>query len=382
LQSEIISGFIQKLMILLLNDIIKAFEQEIPLSLQEPWDKSGLQIGSKRQKIRNVLFAYDACHEVLRYAAKNKIDLIVTHHPLSLSDIKNLSLDSYEGEIFRLAIKNNIAIYTAHTSHDSSPHSLNRHYAKKLGLQNISPLRPIKDKPFVKLVVYVPVNHTEKVMEAVFTAGGGTVGHYSCCSFRTNGTGTFKGDNTTTPFLGTQGKLEEADENRVEFLIVRNRLQPVIQAMLAAHPYEEVAYDLFALENSPSQTGLGIYGKLSTPKKLSALVPTIKKLFNTSKVRLTGKSSKIIRSIGLCTGSGTSLLESAVANGVDLFITGDVKYHNAISALRENIALLDVGHFHSEIRSVTLLKDLFKKIFGNQLTLSEYTRLKDPFFLL
>ena len=117
-------------MSLILKDILKAFEQEIPLSYQEPWDKSGLQIGSRAQKINRVLFAYDACHEVLRFAAKNKINLIITHHPLSLSDTKNLSLDSYEGEIFRLAAKNDIAIYTAHTSHDSSPHSLNRHYAK------------------------------------------------------------------------------------------------------------------------------------------------------------------------------------------------------------------------------------------------------------
>lgn len=369
-------------MTLLLNDILKTFEQEIPLSLQEPWDKSGLQVGSKRQKISNVLFAYDACHEVLRYATKNRIDLIVTHHPLSLSDIKNLSLDSYEGEIFRLAIKNDIAIYTAHTNHDSSSHSLNRHYAKKLELQNSQPLRPIQDKPFVKLVVYVPTDHTEKVMEAVFTAGGGTVGHYSCCSFRTKGLGTFKGDNFTNPFLGTQGVLEEANENRVEFLVVRARLQKVIQAMLAAHPYEEVAYDIFALENSPSKTGLGIYGKLSQPKNLQSLLPIVKKLFNASKIRLIGKYTKVIHSIGLCTGSGTSLLESAVANGVDLFITGDVKYHNAISALRENIVLLDVGHFHSEISSVTLLKELFKKLFGNKLKLSEYTRLKDPFLIV
>lgn len=369
-------------MALLLNEIIYAFEKEIPLSYQEPWDRSGLQVGSKRQKIRNILFAYDACHEVLRHAVKNKVDLIVTHHPLGLSDTKNMSLDSYEGKIFRLAIKNDIAIYTAHTNHDSSPLSLNRHYAKKMGLSDIQPLRSIKDKPFIKLAVYVPVDHTQKVMKAVFEAGGGTVGHYSCCSFRTKGVGTFKGDDTTAPFLGSPEKLEEASENRVEFLVVRNHLQKVIQAMLAAHPYEEVAYDLFPMENAPSQTGMGIYGTLPQSKKLKALLPGIKKLFNSPKIRLTGNPSKTIRTIGLCTGSGVSLLDQAVASGVDLFITGDVKYHNAVSALRQDIALLDVGHFYSEIRSVTLLKEIFQRLFNKKLKLSEYTRLQDPFVII
>ena len=364
-------------MALILDEIIKRFEKVIPLSYQEEWDTSGLQVGSREQNVSKVLFAYDPCHEVIREAAKKKAQLIVTHHPLRMK--LNLDLDSYDGRTIQDAVKNGIAIYSAHTNHDSSPYSLNRHVAAELGLKNCKPVRTPSDSPFCKLAVFVPVDHTQKVMEALFKAGAGHIGNYSSCSFRVEGMGTFKGDKGTNPFLGKPGVLEEAKENRVEVILEKGNRAQVVDALLKAHPYEEVAYDVYPLANNRSGIGSGIQGELKKQIKLNTLIDKIKEIFEVKSLRLTGNPEKQIRSVALCTGSGTSLLGDVIRQKIDLFITGDVKYHYAVEALRSDTALIDVGHFHSEIKSVTLLKELFAKLFGSKLELLEYTKLKDPF---
>lgn len=366
-------------MALLLKEIISRFEQEIPLAYQEPWDRSGLQIGSLKERIKTVLFAYDACHEVLRHAVRKKANLVVTHHPLQLKDYKNIDLDTYEGETIRLAVQNNIAIYSAHTSHDSSPLSLNRHFAKKMGLTDLKPLVPSASRPFLKLIVFVPKTHTNKVLEALFLAGAGHIGRYSSCSFRTTGTGTFKGDKTTSPFLGEPEKLEEADEERVEVILPRHSLSHVINEMLKAHPYEEVAYDIVPLENAYPNSGSGLAGRLPKTVSMTDFIPVIKKIWGIKHVRLSGNLKQKIQTIALCTGSGASLLDKAIGAGADLFITGDVKYHAGVMALRSNICVLDIGHFHSEIASVSLLKNIFQKLFPSELQLIHYQKLKDVF---
>lgn len=366
-------------MALLLKEIISRFEQEIPLAYQEPWDRSGLQIGSLKEKIKTVLFAYDACHEVVRHAVRKKANLIVTHHPLQLKDYKNIDLDTYEGETIRLAVQHNIAIYSAHTNHDSSPYSLNRYFAKKLGLIDVKPLVPSTTRPFLKLIVFVPKTHTSKVLEALFSAGAGHIGRYSSCSFRTTGIGTFKGDKTTSPFLGEPEKLEEADEERVEVILPRDSLSRVVKEMLKAHPYEEVAYDIVPLENTYPHTGSGLVGKLSKTVSMTDLIPVIKKIWGIKNARLSGNLKQKIQTIALCTGSGASLLDKAVNAGADLFITGDVKYHAGIAALRNDVCLLDIGHFYSEIASVSLLKNIFQKLFASGLQLIHYQKLKDVF---
>lgn len=365
-------------MALLLSGILNIFEKEIPLSLQEPWDTSGLQVGSRSAKISRVLFAYDACHEVIREAVAKKIQLIITHHPLIFKPLKNLDASSYDGWTIAQAIKHGIAIYSAHTSHDNSKYSLNRFYAEKLGLKNLTPLSPSIEKPYCKLVVFVPADHTEKVGQALFHAGAGHIGNYSSCSFKVAGTGTFKGDKSTHPFLGVPGEVKEAKENRLEVIVPRRILSFALEAMLKAHPYEEVAYDIVGLENPSLKTGSGIVGELEKRVKISDLLASIKKMFAIKKLKMTGFTNRRAKKIAICTGSGTSLLGAALSQNADLFITGDVKYHYAVLALRNDLCLVDVGHFHSEIRSVTLIKELFKKWFGSTLNISEYTKLKEP----
>lgn len=369
-------------MTLPLSDIIKKFENEIPLSLQEKWDKSGLQTGTRTQKISKVLFALDVCHEVIKEAVRQKANLIVCHHPLKLGGWNTLDLDTYEGQIVRQAILNDIAIYCSHTNHDSSQYSLNRHYAKKIGLSDLQTIRPIETPPYYKLVVFVPVEHTDRVLKAIFQAGGGGIGNYSSCSFRSGGLGTFKGDDKTNPFIGKPGILEVVEENRVEVLVERTRINEVVYHMIKAHPYEEVAYDIIESRNTFSDLGLGVMGKLEKPKKLKNIVPELKKIFKVKNLKVAGDLNREIATVGLCTGSGSSLLPDVVKKGIDLFITGDIKYHTAVDVRRMDFCVIDPGHFYSEISSVSLLKTLFAEWFGGKLALSEYKKLKDPFVIV
>lgn len=361
-----------------LSEIIRKFEEHIPLSYQESYDRSGLQVGSRKQKVKKVLFALDVCREVLEAAIKSKADLIVSHHPLQMRDWKNIDLDSYEGGLVNLALQNNIAIYTAHTNHDASRYSLNRHYATKLGVTHPEVIQPLSQTPYLKLVVFVPHTHTAKVLNALFEAGAGHIGAYSHCSFRAPGIGTFKGDASSHPFLGQKGNLTEAQEDKTEVVLETRNLTRVLEALHTAHPYEEIAYDIIPLGNQSLGIGHGIWGHLAKPIPAKEAVAQIKKIFGVKSCVFVGNSKKTIQTLGLCTGSGTSLLPRVFQLKLDFFITGDVKYHYAIDALRHDTCLVDVGHFQSEIRSVTLLRGLFKEWFDGKLELDEYTKLKSP----
>lgn len=366
-------------MILTLKNITDLFEKTIPLSLQETWDKCGLQVGSPSQKISKVLLAYDCCHEVMEHAIKNKIDLIVTHHPLQLKDYKNIHLDTYEGRMIYLAIKHDIAIYTAHTNHDASEHSLSRHYAARLELANVRSLAPVSSKPYVKLVTFVPKTHSLAVSTALFESGAGHIGHYDSCSFRLEGTGSFRGDAHSQPFLGTPGQLEEATEDRIETIVPRTKVDVVLKALFKSHPYEEVAYDLYPLENPPYLGGHGAVGDLPKKMDLGTLIEKVKEVWGLKKFRWVGKPKQKVQRVGIVTGSGMSYLNEALQSGCDVFITGDIKYHQAVEALRKNMALIDPGHFDSEKASVEILKNILDKLFGKQLKTSIYSKLKDPF---
>lgn len=363
-------------MTLLLNDIISKFEIALPLDWQEPWDRCGLQVGERSQKVRSVLFAFDACHEVVRFAIKHKYSLIVTHHPLTLSK-EWPTQDSYLNETLRLAIKNDIAIYSAHTNHDASPFSMNRAKALLLGLSDVRPLVPSSVTPYIKLAVFVPETHTAQVLKALFKAGAGHVGQYDSCSFKVRGQGTFRGLAGTKPFIGKAGVYEETGEDRIEVICFQKQLKKIIQALKQAHPYEEVAYDLYPLKN-PLPIGQGLIGSLNKALTFKQTMMLVKKVFRLKNLPYAGKP-RSIKTIALCTGSGGSLLTKAIAEGADLFLTGDVRYHSAIDALRADTVVADVGHFTSEIDSVKILQKKFHELFGTELKTTVYSRLKNPF---
>ena len=364
-----------------LGDLLKTFEEKLPLALKEKWDPCGLNLGGRSQQISSVLFAYDICHEVVRAAVHKKCQLIISHHPFRMKGDLNIDLDCYDGQTIALCLKNNIALYSCHTNHDASPFSLNNHYLHQLGLENILPLASSPQKLF-KLVVFVPVAHSKKVMQAIFDAQGGTIGNYDECSFRTNGTGTFRGNEKSQPSIGKKHQRTEVPEDRLEVLILEDKLSAVIKAMKTEHPYEEVAYDILALENKRSDAGLGAIGEWKKTQSQAQIIAQLKNIFHISSLRLVSNGPKKIRRVAICTGSGMSLMAAAVHHRADLFITGDVKYHQAIEAKRHDLVVADVGHFYSEIAAVKILKNIFNDLFADKVKTHAYTRLRDAFTLV
>lgn len=361
-----------------LSELTQNVEKRLPLSLQEKWDHGGLNLGDPSWDVRSILFAYDVCHEVIDEARRKKCELIVSHHPFRMSADVNIDVGSYEGQIIAPCITHKIALYSCHTHHDASRDSLNFSYLKKLGVKNPQPMTQTTQKLY-KLVTYIPKSHTARVMDALFAAGAGHVGPYSECSFRGPGTGTFKGDDTTQPAIGKKLQRENVSEDRLEVLVTPEAINPVVINLKKMHPYEEVAYDILELQNQRNDVGLGAYGSLEKATPLKTFLSTVKKVFATPNLRFVDSRQEKITRIGICTGSGASLIDQAIALNLDLFITGDVKYHQAIHAKREGLAIADVGHFYSEKNSVSVLKNIFAEILGQKITLFEYTKLTDAF---
>lgn len=361
-----------------LHHILKKWEATLPLSLQEKWDHCGLNLGSRDQEIKAVLFAYDICHEVVRAAIRQKCQLIISHHPFRMKSDVDIRTDTYDGQTIALCLKHDIALYSCHTNHDASAFSLNRYYLENLGLTKIAPLIASPQKLF-KLVVFVPKTHTATVMQAMFDAGGGTIGNYDECSFRATGTGTFRGNEKTDPAIGKRYKREEVAEEQVEILVIEDKLSAVVSAMKNAHPYEEVAYDVCVLENRRHDVGLGAMGHWDKAISEKDFLARLKKLFHPPLIRFVKSPKKSFRRVAICTGSGASLMEAALRKNADVFITGDVKYHQGVEAKRHNLAVADVGHFHSEIAAVTALKKLFNKLFATKIKTLEYKKLRDVF---
>lgn len=361
-----------------LSHITQKFEKHIPLALQESWDQCGLQLGDPNAEIKSILFAYDVCKETITAAKKNKCQLIVTHHPFRMKGSVAVRLDTYDGKLIEACIKNNIALYCSHTNHDNSHESANVRILKELGLKNIQPLQPASIKLFV-LTVGTPIAHAEQVKEALFAAGAGALGNYSECSFSTQGTGTFKGNECANPAIGKKLIRETVKEEKIEVLVKESDLKYVLTKMKEAHPYEEVAYGIYQIENKMTSQGAGACGIAENAIKKDALLAQLKNSFKISSVRFVNSPKTKYKKIAICTGSGTQYLDAVIAQGADLFITGDVKYHQAIHAKRHDLALADVGHFHSEQVSVEILKEIFQKIFGKRLNYFVFKGLRDPF---
>lgn len=361
-----------------LHTIIQKFEEEIPLGFQEKWDHCGLNLGSLKQNITGILFAYDACLEVIDAAIQKKCQLVVTHHPFRMKADVNLNLDSYEGRLIQKCIQNNIALYCAHTNHDVSRHSLNFHYLKKLGLKNIRPLKS-PDEALYKLAVILPEKHQSKMMTALFSAGAGALGNYTEGSFSCEGISTFKANQNATPHLGRKDTQTSVPEIKLEVIVSQHHLNQVLNVMRQNHPYEEPAYDLIRLERKRSDIGLGTCGEWEKPKSKKEVIQEIKRIFKAPAIRLICDRQKSFQKVGICTGSGSSLISYALRKKCDLFITGDMKYHQAVEAKRDGLAIADVGHFYSEKDSILILKRIFQEKLGNSIRLHAYTKLQDVF---
>jgi dinuclear metal center YbgI/SA1388 family protein len=332
-------------------------EEEYSLHLAESWDNSGLQIGSSDKKVGRILIALDLDSFVLKQAVEKQVDMIITHHPLFFKPMKNINYASPLGRMIKALVSADITVYSAHTNLDAAERGLNQALAEKLGLIDIEPLYPASRESLFKLVVYVPATHLEDVRIAICTAGAGYIGNYADCSFRVRGTGTFRPGQDTNPFIGKTGQLEEVDEFRLETIIYERDLKQVLNSMHQAHPYEEVAYDLYRLENEGRMFSPGRKGCLVQKISLQDYALRIKDLLGVKSLRIVGDLNSSVKNVAVISGSGASLMNRVITQNIDLLVTGDLKYHEAKDAEAAGLKVIDAGHQGTEAMVVPLLID-------------------------
>ncbi len=344
-----------------LKEIIHHLESFAPGQLQEDYDNSGLQVGDPEKEIRSALVCLDCTEDVVEEARSKDADLIISHHPVIFKGLRSLTGRNYVERTILKAIRNDIAIYSIHTNLDNVLSGVNGEMAERLGLKPIGVLDP-KPAQLRKLVVFVPKDHAEKVRSAMFKAGAGGIGDYSECSFNLEGTGTFMAGAGTDPYVGAIGQRHEEAEIRVEVLVRATQEREVVRAMIEAHPYEEVAHDLYPLLNNDRYTGSGLIGEWEKPLKEAELLDLLKKVFQLQAIRHTRLLDRPVKRVALCGGSGSFLMGKAITSGVDVFITGDVKYHQFFDA-DGRILLVDIGHFGSEQYTMNLIQRLLNEKF-------------------
>jgi dinuclear metal center YbgI/SA1388 family protein len=344
-----------------LREITGFLEGLAPLSFQESYDNSGLQVGNPDAEITGILVALDVTEKVVEEAAGLGFNLVVSHHPVIFGGLKSLTGSSMAERVVELAIRHGVALYSAHTNLDAVAGGVNAMMAGRLGLSGIQVLDPVKGN-LKKVVVFVPQKQADEVRSAMFGAGAGRIGEYDSCSFNLEGEGTFRGSEDTHPFAGQAGEFHREPETRVETIIPAHRLGSVIRAMIAAHPYEEVAYDVYPLENEYPLAGAGVSGVLEDAMDERVFLNFVKDRFRTGIIRHSELLGKPVRKVALCGGAGSFLLKKAIHAGADVFITGDMKYHQFFDA-EGRIVVMDIGHYESEQFTRELFYDLLTKKF-------------------
>ncbi len=344
-----------------IKDITHYLETVAPLRLQESYDNAGLIVGDMQAELTSILVTLDVTEEVVEEAIQNKCNLIVAHHPIVFSGLKKITGKNYVERTLLKAIKNDVAIYAAHTNLDSVTGGVNGKICEKLGLADCRILEPAGGL-LKKLVTFVPVDHAEKVRQAVFAAGAGHIGNYDSCSFNAHGQGTFRGNDSTTPFVGEKGAHHYENEIRFETIFPSYLQGQIISALTTAHPYEEVAYDIYPLDNKFNQVGMGMVGVLPKEKTEREVLKLLKNTFQTGVIRHTALQNKKVKTIAVCGGAGSFLLNQAIAAGAEFFVTGDFKYHQFFDA-ENKIVIADIGHFESEQFTKELFYELLTKKF-------------------
>ena len=346
---------------MIVKDVTKYLEKIAPLNLQESYDNSGLQVGDYKSEVKGILVSLDVTLEVIEDAIQQQCNLIVAHHPVIFGEIKNLNKSSLTGSIVFKAIKNNINIYAIHTNLDNVLNGVNAKIAEVIGLKRKKILLPKQN--LLKLVVFVPESHSEKVSQALFSSGAGNIGNYKNCIFSSFGQGSFLPISGSKPFMGKEGEVEKVKEEKLEVIFPDCILPKIIQSMNRVHPYEEVAYDIFKLQNN-SKSGSGLIGELEKPMEELKFLNLIKKKFNVATIKHTKLINKPIKKIAVCGGSGSFLLKNAMIENADIFITSDFKYHQFFEA-DNSILIADIGHYESEQFTIDLISDFLMKKFIN-----------------
>lgn len=346
-----------------LSQLTAYLESLAPLAYQEDYDNAGLIVGHPDQEIHQALISLDCIEAVVDEAIAKGCQLIISHHPIVLKGLKKFNGKTYVERVVEKAIRHNIALYAIHTNLDNIHTGVNARICQTLGLQNCRVLSP-KQGLLKKLVTYVPVNHAEQVRNALFVAGAGHTGNYSDCSFSSEGSGTFKGGSGSSPYVGTPGERHTEREVKIETVYPANLESKILMALVLAHPYEEVAYDLYAITNQHQQVGSGMVGELEVPMDEEKFLFLVKNKMHAGVIRHTALRHKTVKTVAVCGGAGGFLLKQAIAAGADFFVTADYKYHEFFDA-EGKVVIADIGHFESEQFTQQLLCELIQKKFSN-----------------
>lgn len=343
-----------------IKEIVTALEKFAPLPLQDGFDNAGLQVGLTDAEATGALLCLDVTEAVVDEAIALGCNLIVSHHPLIFKGYKSLTGKDYVERCILKAVKNEIVIYSMHTNMDNAPKGVNFKIAEKIGLQHVRVLDP-KENSLLKLVTYVPSADAETVRKALFEVGCGCIGNYDECSYNLEGKGTFRAQEGTHPYCGEIGQRHQETETRIEMILPSYLKGSVTKTLLNVHPYEEPAYDFYALQNTWNQVGAGIIGELSEPETETEFLKRVKKIFEVGCVKHSRMNGRLIRKVALCGGSGAFLLPKAAAAGADVFITGEVKYHDYFF-YEDKLLIADIGHYESE----QYTKEIFYSIIREQ----------------
>lgn len=313
---------------------------------QESWDNAGLQAGDSTQDISGALICLDVTPDVVDEAVARHCNLIVSHHPLLFSGVKRITPTTQTGRLLMHILQHNLCVYAAHTNLDNLCWGVSGELAKRIGLQNCHVLDPMPDK-LKKLITYCPSAQAEAVRNALFEAGAGCIGGYDACSYNLQGTGTFRAGNDCHPFCGQRGELHLEPETRIE-VIYESRIEAaLVAALIAAHPYEEPAYDLLPITNAYSRIGAGAYGTLPRPVNTMEFLAQVKRTLHLPVIRCSQPCKTQVQRVALCGGSGAFLIDKAKRAAADIYLCGDLKYHEFQQAEGE-IILADIGHYESE----------------------------------
>jgi dinuclear metal center YbgI/SA1388 family protein len=342
-----------------LKDLVAVFEQLAPFSLQESYDNSGIQIGHPDKIITRGLVCLDVSPEVLDEAIEQKCDVIISHHPLLFKGLKQINGLTAVDQVVMKAIREDVAIVSVHTNLDHVIEGVNGMLAEKIGLSKLSPLSPATGL-LKKLVTFCPPAQAEVVREALFSAGAGQIGDYDCCSYNLDGYGTFRAGAGTNPFVGKKNELHEEAELRIETIFPVYLQQQVMAALINAHPYEEVAYDIYPLDNKFGKAGNGLCGWLKEPLKEEAFLLQLKEILGLPCLRHSERTGKVLHKIAICGGSGGFLLPQVMAAGADAFISAELK-HNQFLECKGRLLLIDAGHYETEQFTKELMVDIVNK---------------------
>ena len=332
------------------KDIAAKIEQIAPSKMAQDWDNTGLLIGDGNRNIKKILLTIDVTHAVAAEAKKLKTDLIISYHPVIWDGLKSITAEGSSGTVYEL-IRSGIAVFSVHTALDAAMGGVNDGLADIVGIKDGEPIGDYVANPAgdnYKLVVFVPIESLADVSNAVFAAGAGAIGNYSHCSFGADGTGTFLPLKGARPAIGRRGKLEKAPEVRFETIVPAGRLDKVVAAMKEAHPYETPAFDVFELHGTEPRFGLGRIGELAQPLKIVKIIERIKKTTGAKAVGLVGDDKRLVKRAAVCAGSCGPILNSVIAAKADLYLTGELKHHQALAAQEAGLTCICLSHTVSE----------------------------------